>query len=134
MDQVSSTVLEGNLTRNPELRYTDKGTPVCSFTVANNRQWKSGDEKKEEVCFIDVVVFGKHGETCAQYLVKGQGVMLVNARLKQERWEMDGQKKSKHVLHCQEVKFRGKPKEGQADGGAPSGENPDGAGEEQPWC
>lgn len=115
MDQVSSTVMECNLTRNPEMRYTPQGTPVCTFSVANNREYKAGDEKKQEVCYIDVVVFGKHAEICGQYLVKGQNVMLVNARIKQDRWETeDGQKRSKHVLHCQEVKFRSKPKgEGQ---------------------
>lgn len=133
MDQVNSTVIEGNLTRDPEIRYAQNGTPVCSFTVANNREYKQGDEKKQEVCFMDVVVFGKHGETCAQYLVKGQGVLLVNARIKQEHWEKDGQKRSKHVLQCQEVKFRNKPKDG-ADGNAPPAEDrSQGTGEEPPW-
>ena len=131
MDQVNSLTMECNLVRLPELRYSTNGTPICRFSVACNHEYKSGEEKKSEVCFIDVVVFGKHGETCAQYLVKGQTVMLINARLKQDRWETeDGQKRSKHVLQCQEVKFRSKPKEGGAAASEPA---PDGDEQAPPF-
>lgn len=120
MDQVCSVTMECTLTRAPEMRYTPSGTPVCTLGVANNHEYKSGEEKKKECCFIDVVIFGKHAETCGQYLEKGQSVVLVNARIQQQRWETeDGQKRSKHVLNCQEVKFRSKPKSSSDRGGDP---------------
>jgi single-strand DNA-binding protein len=68
----NKVILVGNLTRNPELRYTPSGTPVASFGLATSRRFKQGDELKEEVCFIDIVVFGKQAEHCGQYLEQGQ--------------------------------------------------------------
>ena len=59
-------ILIGNLTRDPELRYTPQGTSVCNFGIAVNRRYKQGDETKEEVTFINVVVFGKQDDTCGQ--------------------------------------------------------------------
>lgn len=101
----NKVILLGNLTRNPELRYTPSGTPVASFGLAVSRRFKQGDELKEEVCFIDVVVFGKQAEHCGQYLNKGQGV-IVEGRLQQRRWETeDGQKRSKHEVVAQSVTF-----------------------------
>jgi single stranded DNA-binding protein (ssb) len=69
----NKVVLLGNLTRNPELRYTPNGTPVASLGLAVSRRYKQGDELKEEVCFVDIVVFGKQAEHCGQYLSKGTG-------------------------------------------------------------
>lgn len=100
----------GNLTRTPELRYTPSGTPVGTFGLAINRRFNQGDEVKEEVCFIDVVTFGKTAEHCAQYLVKGQQV-LIEGRLQQQRWETDdGQQRSKHQIVAERVQFGAKPK------------------------
>lgn len=95
----------GNLTRDPEIRYTPNGTPVASFGLASNRRFKQGDELKEEVCFLDVVVFGKTAETAVQYLHKGD-CALFEGRLQQRRWEQDdGSKRSKHELVAQNVTF-----------------------------
>ena len=69
----NKVILIGNLTRNPELRYTPNGTPVASLGLAVSRRYKQGDELKEEVCFVDIVVFGKQAEHCGQYLSKGAG-------------------------------------------------------------
>jgi single-strand DNA-binding protein len=113
----NKVILIGNLTRNPELRYTPNGTPVASLGLAVSRRYKQGDELKEEVCFVDIVVFGKQAEHCGQYLSKGNGI-IVDGRLQQRRWETeDGQRRSKHEVVAQTVTFL--PKRG--DGGAQTG-------------
>ena len=90
----NKVILMGNLTRNPELRYTPSGTPVASFGLAVSRRFKQGDDLKEEVCFVDIVVFGRQAEHCGQYLSKGNGA-IIEGRLQQRRWETeDGQKRS----------------------------------------
>ncbi len=101
-------ILIGNLTRDPEVRYTPQGTSVCNFGIAVNRRYKQGDEVKEEVTFINVVVFGKQADTCGQYLNKGKAV-LVEGRLQERRWETeDGQKRSKYEVVAQTVRFLSK--------------------------
>ena len=95
----------GNLTRNIELRYTPSGTPVGSFGLAVNRRFKQGDELKEEVCFIDVVVFGKQAENATKYLSKGSKV-TVEGRLQQRRWEKEaGDKRSKHEVVAENIVY-----------------------------
>lgn len=112
----NKVILIGNLTRNPELRYTPNGTPVASMGLAVSRRYKQGDELKEEVCFVDIVVFGKQAEHCGQYLSKGNGI-IVDGRLQQRRWETeDGQKRSKHEVVAQTVTFL--PKRGDGSGGS----------------
>jgi single-strand DNA-binding protein len=101
----NKVILVGNLTRDPEVRYTPQGTSVCNFGIAVNRKYKQGDELKEEVTFISIVVFGKQADTCGQYLNKGSGV-LVEGRLQERRWETeDGQKRSKYEVVAQSVRF-----------------------------
>ncbi|MCZ6800396.1 MAG: single-stranded DNA-binding protein [Nitrospirae bacterium] len=101
----NKTILIGNLTRNPELRYTPSGTPVANFGLAVNRRFRQADEQKEEVCYIDIVVFGKQAEHCGQYLSKGDGA-IIDGRLQQRRWETDdGQRRSKHEVVAQTVTF-----------------------------
>jgi single-strand DNA-binding protein len=73
-------ILIGNLTKDPELRYTPQGTPVASFRIAVNHKYKQADEIKQETMFIDNVVFGRQAETCSKYLNKGSAV-LVEGRL-----------------------------------------------------
>lgn len=98
-------ILVGNLTRDPEVRYTPNGTSVCNFGIAVNRKYKQGEEVKEDVTFINVVVFGKQADTCGQYLNKGSGV-LVEGRLQERRWETEeGQKRSKYEVVAQTVRF-----------------------------
>ncbi|MBI5407914.1 MAG: single-stranded DNA-binding protein [Nitrospirae bacterium] len=116
-------ILVGNLTRDPELRYTPQGTSVCNFGIAVNRKYKQGEEMKEEVTFINVVVFGKQADTCGQYLNKGSAV-LIEGRLQERRWETeDGQKRSRHEVVAQSVRFMSSKKQGAAaDYDAPGGE------------
>lgn len=117
----NKVILMGNLTRNPELRYTPNGTPVASFGLAVSRRFKQGEDLKEEVCFVDIVVFGKQAEHCGQYLSKGNGA-IIEGRLQQRRWETeDGQKRSKHEVVAQSVTFMPKRQDG---GGAGGGEPP----------
>ncbi len=122
MTGFNKVILIGNLTKNPELRYTPSGTPVASFGLAVNRKFRQGEELKEEVCFIDIVVFGKTAEHCGQYLSKGSGV-IVDGRLQQRRWETDdGQKRSKHEVVAQTVNFL--PKRQEAGGETGQTEEP----------
>jgi single-strand DNA-binding protein len=87
MASFNKVILAGNLTRDPEMRYTPKGTAVAAFTLAVNRKWKTETgELKEEVSFIDVDAFGRQAEVIAQYLKKGRP-FLVEGRLKQDTWE-----------------------------------------------
>jgi single-strand DNA-binding protein len=94
----------GNLTKDPELRYTPNGAAVSTFRIAVNTRYKQGEENKEETLFIDTVVFGKQAENCSQYLSKGSQV-LVEGRLQERRWESDGQQKSKFEVIAQNVRF-----------------------------
>ena len=104
----NKVILMGNMTRDPEMRYTPQGTTVCNFGLAVNRRYKQADEMKEEVTFINIVVFGKMADTCGQYLNKGSAV-LVEGRLQERRWETDdGQKRSKHEVVAQNVRFLSK--------------------------
>ena len=96
----------GNLTRDPELRYTPNGAAVTSFGLAVNRKFKQGDEWKEDVCFVDITVWGKQGENCAEYLSKGRPA-FVEGRLQYSTWESDGQKKSKLEVVANTVQFLG---------------------------
>jgi len=112
----NKVILIGNLTRDPELRYTPQGTSVCSFGLAVNRKYRQGEEMKEEVTFINIVVFGKQADTCGQYLSKGSGA-LIEGRLQERRWETeDGQKRSKHEVVAQNVRFLSRKQSGSGAG------------------
>jgi single-strand DNA-binding protein len=116
MASLNNIVLLGNLTRDPEVRYTPSGTPVATLGLAVNNRIKQGDEWKDDPCFIDVVVFGKQAESCGEYLSKGQPV-LVEGRLRYRTWEgQDGQKRSKHEVSAFRVQFM--PKAGRGMGGS----------------
>ncbi|MEW6409523.1 MAG: single-stranded DNA-binding protein [Nitrospirota bacterium] len=105
MANYNKVILIGNLTRDPEIRYTPNGTSVASFRIAVNHRYRQGEEMKEEVCYIDVVVFGKQADTCGQYLNKGSSV-LVEGRIQERRWESEeGQKRSKHEIVAQTIRF-----------------------------
>ena len=87
MASFNKVILAGNLTRDPELRYTPKGTAVAKIGLAVNRTWTGEDgQKKEEVNFIDVEAWGRQGEVIAQYMKKGRP-LLVEGRLKLDSWE-----------------------------------------------
>lgn len=108
-------ILIGNLTKDPELRYTPQGTPVCSIRLACTTKYKSADSMKEETLFIDVVVWGKQGESCSQYLSKGSSA-LVEGRLQERRWESDGQQRSKFEVVAQTVRFLSRKGTGEGQG------------------
>lgn len=87
MPSFNKVLLVGNLTRDPEIKYTPKGTAIARLGMAVNHTWKSeSGEKKEEVTFVDVDAFGKQAETLAQYLKKGRP-LLVEGRLRLDQWE-----------------------------------------------
>lgn len=104
---MNTVILSGNLVRDPELRYTQSGSPIANLTVANNRKWKDqSGELKEEVSFIGVVAFGKQAEVISQHFKKGSKI-LVQGRLKQEQWEdkQTQKKQSKTVVTLESFEF-----------------------------
>ena len=107
MANFNRVVLMGNLTRDPELRYTPNGSAVASFAIAVNRRYKVDNEKREETSFFDIVFFGKSAEIIAEYMKKGRPI-LVEGRLQQRRWETDdGQKRSKVEVVGENFQFLG---------------------------
>jgi single-strand DNA-binding protein len=119
----NKVILIGNLTKDPELRYTPQGTPVCTLRIASTTRFKSGDSMKDETLFINVVVWGKQGETVAQHLSKGRSV-LVEGRLQERRWETEGQQKSRFEVVAQGVRFLGRKEEGGAHETPPADDFP----------
>ena len=120
MASFNKVMLMGNLTRDPELRYTSNGSAVASFGLAVNRKFKQGDELKEDVCFVDITVWGKQGENCAEYLSKGRPA-FIEGRLQYSTWESDGQKKSKLEVVANAVQFLGS--RGDSQSNSPEGNN-----------
>jgi len=127
MANLNKVLLIGNLTRDPELRYIPSGTAVANFSLATNRVYvTSSGEKKQEVCFVRVVVWGKVAETCGEYLSKGSPV-FIEGRLQYRSWESpNGEKRNTLEVRAERVQFlsRGektgafKPAEKTAPGGA----------------
>ena len=128
MANLNRVLLLGNLTRDPEVRYTPSGTPVATLGLAVNNRVKQGEEWKDEPCFVDVVVFGKQAENCGEYLNKGRPV-LVEGRLRYRTWEsQEGQKRSKHEIVAFNVQFlprAGRTGEGGLPGDMGEGESMD---------
>ncbi len=107
MANYNKVILMGNLTRDPEKRYTDGGTCIVNMGLAVNRRIKRKEEWVEEASFFDIVVFGNQAENCAKYLAKGRPV-LVDGELQQRRWEaQDGSKRSKVEIIANRVQFLG---------------------------
>lgn len=106
MNNLNSILIEGNLVRDPLLRTTPRGTPVCSFTVASNRYYRQDAGMEREVSFFDAQAWGKLGESVSGQGRKGRGVRVVG-RLKQERWNgSDGKAHSKITIVAEHVEFR----------------------------
>lgn len=118
---LNKVFLMGNLTRDPELRYIPSGTAVANFTVAVSRAFKSpSGEKKEEVSFIRVIIWGKMAEICGEYLTKGRPV-LVEGRLRSRSWEaQDGQKRNTLEVVASSVQFLGARTEGKKPAPGPT--------------
>ena len=104
MTDINRVFLVGRLTRGAELKYTNSGTAVTRFSVAVNRSRKNGDKWEDEVSYIDVVLWGKMGESLNRYLQKGKQVAL-NGELRQSRWEQDGQTRSKIEVVAENVQL-----------------------------
>jgi single-strand DNA-binding protein len=108
MANLNKVFLIGNLTRDPELRYTPGGTAVANLGLAVNRRFKdSSGELKEEVCFLTVTVWDKQAEACCEYLKKGRPV-FVEGVLQSRFWETpEGQKRSAIDVRAERVQFLG---------------------------
>ena len=109
MANFNKVMLIGNLTKDPELRYTPQGTAVVNLRLAVNRKFRSSksQELKEETCFITAVVWDKQAETCNQYLHKGSPI-FVEGRLQSRSWEDNaGQKRSVIEVRAERVQFLG---------------------------
>jgi single-strand DNA-binding protein len=116
MNNLNSVLIEGNLVRDPELKYTPKGAAVCSFVLASNRFFKQDEETQKEVSFFDVTTWSRLAEVCGEYLKKGRGVRVVG-RLKQDRWTSpEGQTRSKVMIVAEHVEFKPNLRKGDGDG------------------
>ncbi len=114
----SKAIIAGNVTRDPEMRTTTSGSQVCNFTIAVNRSYRdSSGNQQDSVSFIDCIAWGKPGETIAQYVRKGSG-LLVSGRLEQRSWDdkNTGQKRSRVEVVVDDFSFVG----GNNDGGSAS--------------
>ena len=117
MVSFNRVVLAGNLTRDPELRFTGGGIPVCEFGLAVNRV----RSKNEEVDFFDITAWRELGETIANYKKKGDPI-LIEGRLQYRSWEaQDGSKRSKVDVVADNVQFLGRGGGDSAEGGASGG-------------
>jgi single-strand DNA-binding protein len=94
MVDLNHVVLIGRLTRDAELKITSTGQAVCKFSIAVNRRKKNGDQWEDEANFFDILLWGRQGETLHPYLVKGK-MVAVDGELRQDRWQQDGQNRSK---------------------------------------
>jgi single-strand DNA-binding protein len=119
MADINHVVLVGRLTRNAELKYTNSGAAVSKFGIAINQRRKKDDQWVEESHFFDVVLWGKTAESLNQYLVKGKQIG-VEGQLRQNRWEQDGQARSKVEIHATNIQLLGSGTGGKSGGAAPT--------------
>ena len=106
---LNKVMLIGNLTRDPELKYTPNGTAVAEFGIAVNRNYKQGEEWKKDVCYIDIAVWNRQAENCAEFLKKGSQA-FIEGRLRYNTWESDGRKRSKLDVVADNVLFLSRTK------------------------
>ncbi|MDP6106885.1 MAG: single-stranded DNA-binding protein [Candidatus Brocadiia bacterium] len=135
MANLNKVFLLGNLTRDPQLRYTPSGTPICEFGVAVNRRFKTKEgEQRDETCFVDVAAWGRTGEVISEYFSKGKPI-LVEGRLKFDSWETPDGRRSKLSVVAENFQFIGGRDDREdssahpgrrAEGGRPRGERPSG--------
>ncbi|HEX9786052.1 MAG TPA: single-stranded DNA-binding protein [Opitutaceae bacterium] len=122
MASFNKVILMGNLTRDPELRVTPKGTAVCQIGVAVNQTYRDKEgNSREETTFVDVDVFGRPAEVIAKYMTKGRPI-LIEGRLKLDSWESkEGEKRSKLKVVLENFQFVGGRGEGESSGGGGGG-------------
>jgi len=106
MADINHVVLVGRLTRDAELKFIAGGLAVCKFSIAINRRRKNGDQWEDEVNYFDVVLWGRQGEALSKFLTKGKPVG-VEGELRQDRWEQDGQKRSRVEIVANNIQLLG---------------------------
>ena len=113
MASFNKVLLMGNLTKDPELRYTPNGSAVADFGLAINRTYTSNGEKKEETCFVEINVWGKQAESTSKYLQKGSPA-FIEGRLQLDQWDdkETGKARSRLKVVAERVQFLGSPKGG----------------------
>ncbi len=118
MASLNKVFLIGNLTREPDLRYTPSGAAVCELGLAVNRRFTVNNQDREETCFVDVTVWSKSAENCKRFLEKGSPVM-VEGRLQYDTWEDrdGGGKRSRLRVVAEQIQFLGNRRDGGGDGG-----------------
>ena len=125
MANYNKVILMGNLTRDPELRYTPSNTAVCDFGIAVNRKYKD----TETTCFVDITAWGKQAELISEYLTKGDPI-LMDGRLELDQWEnKNGEKRSKLKVVCENFQFVGRKSD---SGGSRTSPTSTGGGESSP--
>src|ERR1700745_163022 len=133
MASFNKVILLGNLTRDPEVRYTPKGSAVCDLGVAVNRVYTTeGGEKREEVTFVDVVLWARLAEIAGEYLKKGRPV-FVEGRLQLDSWDdkQSGQKRTKLKVIGENMQMLGAPRGGGSSSGGDE-ESPGGSRSSRP--
>ncbi len=122
MANLNKVFLMGNLTRDPELRYTPAGTPVCEFGLAVNRVYNtSAGEQREEVCFVDVTMWGRRGVVISEYFTKGRPI-FIEGRLQYDQWETSEGRRSKLRVVAENFEFIGGRGGGGGERAEPRGE------------
>ena len=106
MTDMNIIVINGRLTRDAELKYTNSGMAICKFSIATNRSVKKGDKWEDEANFFECTMFGKRAESINQYLTKGQQVSI-SGELRQERWEKDGKQNSRVTISVNNLQLIG---------------------------
>ncbi len=106
MADINHVVLVGRLTKDAELKYTNTGFAIANFSLAVNRRIKKDDNWQEEVSFFNAVLFGKRAEGIHQYLVKGKQIGI-QGELRQNRWEQEGQPRSKVEIIVNDIQLLG---------------------------
>jgi single-strand DNA-binding protein len=107
----NKVILTGNLTNDPELRYTPSGAAVTSLRLAVNHRYRQKDRYQDEISYFDIITFGKQAESCVEYLTKGRYV-LIDGRLQERRWESEeGQRRAEIEVIANQIYSLGELKE-----------------------
>ena len=113
---INAVTLVGRLVRPAELKYTQSGAPVCNFSLAVNKTRKQGDQYVDEASFFDITLWGRQGEAVVKYLEKGKQV-AIQGELTQDRWQQDGQNRSKVKVIARTLQLLGGKTSGEQGGG-----------------
>ncbi|WGK68539.1 single-stranded DNA-binding protein [Candidatus Haliotispira prima] len=119
-EDVNSVFLVGRLTRDMDLSHTNGGYPLGKLSLAVNRRRKNGEQWEDEANFFDLVLWGKRAEALQRYLLKGTQI-VVQGNLKQERWEQDGQKRSRVTIDVNNIQLVGSRSGGESNSSSYAG-------------